>query len=191
MEEREEIVDFVSFAIDPGEVSGWGIALAPEVPFEFGIATCRESRRNACETAKNVSSKLRLPLVVIAENWTIGGPRISHKFLIGLGANYGKWLDHIEEILGITEDQILRPVPSTWRNGLFGGQLVHAHRGNDGAGLKRLACAYVSPPGAPPVKDHNMAEAACMACWAHCSEEGIEAAEKAAERQNGQFDGDE
>lgn len=187
--ETEGVIDFVSFAIDPGETSGWGIALTSVLPFEFGIANTRESRREACERAKHVVSTLHLPLVVIAESWTVGGPRVNHKMLIGLGASYGRWLDHVEEILGVPEQHILRPTPQAWRNELFGGKLVRQHKGD--GGLKRLACAYVSPPGAPAVKEHNAAEAGCIACWAHCSFEGLEAAERAARRQDGEFEDDE
>jgi len=171
-----EIPKFVSFAVDPGSESGWGIALIPEFVAEFGTASTINERKSACERAKIMAEDLNLPLVATVEEWTIGGPRVNHKMLIGLGKSYGRWLDHIELILGISEDDIVRATPQKWRNGLFGSKLVKKYTGNS---LKALACAYLSPSGSLPVKNHNAAEAGCIACWAHCSEEGVIAGERA------------
>jgi hypothetical protein len=100
---------------------------------------------------------------------------------MGLGKAYGQWIDHIEELLGVPESEFVRPTQQLWRNGLWGGEMVREHSG--GAGLKRLACAFMSPPGGTPVKDHNAAEAGCMAVWTFYSEEGLEAAERALRRR--------
>jgi len=178
------VPECISFGLDPGAVSGWAIALNPELPYVFGTTNSISERKEACRTVFELSVRLGLPIVVVAEEWTAGGPRANYKMFVGLGKNYGRWLDHIELILRIPEDQILRVTQQKWRNGLFGGKTIakYCPRPNVGDKLKRLACAYVSPWGSEPCKDHNAAEAACIACWAHCSEEGVIAAERAISR---------
>jgi hypothetical protein len=177
----EKPIEFAAFAIDPGETAGWALAFNAELPHLLGIASNFARRKEVCREILQIVGEL--PLVVVAEYWTIGGPRANYKMFIGLGQSFGRWLDHIEEILGVPEKEIVRPTPQLWRNGLFGSELVRKHSGK-GDDLKRLACAYVSPPGFTPITDHNAAEAGCMACWAHVSEEGIEAAERAVRRLN-------
>lgn len=173
---------FLAFALDPGEVAGWGVATCAELPLELGIAKSMSDRKWVCQHVKSMSEELGLPILVVAEEWTAGGPRAHYKMYTGLGENYGRWLDWIELILETPKDKILRVTPQTWRNGLFTPEVLQQYcSGFDRSWkMKRLACAYVSPSPslAKSRRDHNAAEAACIACWAHCSIEGVEAAER-------------
>jgi hypothetical protein len=165
---------FVTFGIDPGDTSGWGVATCPEIPAIVGIATTIEQRVEVCRYVKEFSKGL--PIVVGIEDWTIGGPNANYHMFKSLGESAGRWLEQVEAILGITKKHVVRTTPQQWRNGLFTPGMVRNHSG--GEGLKRLACAFVSPPDAEPVKNHNAAEAGCIACWLHCSEEGVVAIER-------------
>lgn len=176
-------IEFVSFAIDPGEISGWAIAKNSNEPTMLGTTETIQQRVFACRQAVQLANNL--PIVVVVEEWTLGGPRANYKMFAGLGKNYGRWLDHIELIIGVQESDILRVTPQKWRNGLFGSAIKrYCSKPDVTSKLKRLACAYVSPPEKPPISSHNAAEAGCIACWAHCSEEGLDAALQAYRRHS-------
>jgi hypothetical protein len=174
---------FLAFGLDPGEESGWGIAINPEYPLEFGTASTIATRKEVCLLVVGYSVQLQLPIVVFVEEWTAGGPQATYKMYVGLGKNYGRWLDHIELIIGVSESDIVRVTPQKWRNGLFGEAIrKYCQKPDVGVKLKKLACAYVSPTPTKLHRNHNAAEAACIACWGHCSEEGMDASERAIRR---------
>jgi len=165
-------VQYITFAIDPGKVSGWAVATGPDSVVMSGVAKTAADRKAVCETVLEFWEKAQLPLVVIAEEWTAGGWK-NYSSLIGVGKAWGTWIDHIHLCLGVPEQHILRFNPRFWRHNIFTSADL---KGLDSNGLKLLACQYTG------VKDHNEAEAICMAMVGHSSDKGVEAAETATRR---------
>jgi hypothetical protein len=139
-----------------------------------GFAKKPEHRQAACRLSADLVAQLDLPLVVMGEEWP--GSWRSQKTAVGMGKAWGLWLDHIHFILGVKEAHIVRVNPSKWRSELYGKEHYKTAGGKED-GFRTLALAYTG------VKDHNEAEAICIACWTHTSERGLEAAEKAAKRR--------
>lgn len=96
-------------AIDPGKVSGWAI-------FENG----RYIASGEAETAWVRSSVVQRAaadieverFVVGAERWTAGG-RMGLQAAIGLGAQWGVWLEHLN-LAQVRKAAVLRVPPQTW-----------------------------------------------------------------------------
>lgn len=162
---------FLAFAIDSAERSGFALAREATSCELAGVTTTAAQRRAVCEDVAHRAAASGLPLVVVAESWP--GLWRSWKTAIGAGRNWGKWVDHIELVLGVKEQWIVRVNTRRWRSDLFG---VEAMKGVHGMDAKRLACTYVG------TKDHDQAEAECIALWAHTSLDAHEAVEAALRR---------
>ncbi len=164
------MTDPLVFAIDPGKTAGWAIARGPEQEdlLAHGTATLPGHRLAACATVKKLRAQTRRKLVVVAEGWP--GKWQSWKTALGIGKAYGLWLDHVEIILGVREDHIVRVNPARWRNDLLGAENL---KDTDPEEKKGLAVAYTG------VEQTDAAEAACMALWAFSSEAGIAAVQEA------------
>ena len=162
------MTDPIVFAIDPGKVAGWAIACGPEVEdlLAHGTAKFPGHRVAACAGARKICAGRQL--VVVAEGWP--GTWQSWKTALGIGKAYGTWLDHVEIILGVREDHIVRVNPARWRNDLLGAENL---KDTDPEEKKGLAVAYTG------VEQTDAAEAACMALWAFSSEAGVAAVEAA------------
>ncbi len=117
--------------------------------------------------AKEIASRLQLPLIVIAEEWNPPiirkGEKVDKNWnyptILGIGEGWGKWTAEFERH-GISELDVVRVKPTVWRHALFGKILPP---GRDA--LKRLAVDYIKtrlrvelPPDA--------AEASCIGLWA-------------------------
>jgi hypothetical protein len=164
---------FLAFGIDSAERSGFALARDATSCELAGVATTAAQRRAVCEDVAQRAASSGLPLVVVAESWP--GLWRSWKTAIGAGRNWGKWVDHIELVLGVREKHIVRVNTRRWRSDLFGVEVMKETFGMD---AKRLACTYVG------TQDHDQAEAECLALWAHTSSDALEAAAAALRRKS-------
>jgi hypothetical protein len=170
---------FLALAIDSAARSGFAVARSASVVDVAGAVTTAAQRRAVCEDVVQRRLAADLPLVVVAEDWP--GLWRSWKTAVGAGRNWGRWLDHIELVLGVREDQIVRVNTRRWRSDLFGVELTRMKtpkglKPRPPEEMKRLACTYVGE------KDHDQAEAMCLALWAHTSIDAQEAADAAMRR---------
>ena len=164
---------FISFAIDPGESSGWAIALTPDAANASGVARTPHERVAVCHLVAEYVEDTEYPLVVTAEKWNARGWRNVFYTALGLGRSFGRWLDHIELILGVKEQHFLRFHPNTWKHVIFTADELKGISRED---HKRLVCQYTGVP------EHDRADAMCMAMATHSTEEGLKAAESAVRR---------
>ena len=160
----------VVLAIDPGLDSGWAIAHHEGQVLRSGVARDALARQGVCYVVRDLLDSLlaagREPmLVVVMERWGAGFRNMNA--ILGLGRSVGQWLESLELHLGVREADVIRVTPMTWRNALFESvELKQAGK----AGLKRLACQYTG------LRDHNEADAGCMAMWGMLAPECLEQA---------------
>jgi hypothetical protein len=175
MPEADDDLEYLTFAIDAGSTSGWAVAdgNTPDDVLESGISKKPEHRRDACAAAKGWQANTGLPLIVVAEDWP--GKWRSWKSALGIGRQWGMWVDHIHFTTGVKEGHILRVNPARWRNDLYGPEMVREAQGHQD-GMRKLAVSFAG------VADHNEAEARCIAIWAHQSFAGQASAEAALKR---------
>ena len=116
----------VIVAVDPGRRSGWA-TLVEGRPVSWGtldagdVESIERVLRAACELAERAD----LPLVIIGEEWNVGGNRGMRQWQ-GLGAAWGSWQFAAERLSAegraertctrrIVADRIRRVSTSTWR----------------------------------------------------------------------------
>lgn len=177
MTDDSDILPFASFCLDPGKTSGYALArnnAVEDLVFHGHLRTAT-ARRDVCRRVREYAEDVGLPLVVVAESWPGRWP--SQKSALGMGRNWGRWIDHVELELGVKEDHILRVSFQRWRNDIYGPELCkEARESDDDDAWKKLAMSYAG------VDDHNEAEAMCIAIWSQTSFEGTDAAQAALKR---------
>lgn len=116
----------VIVAVDPGRTSGWSTLIEGR-PISWGTLSAGDVQsiervlRAACELAERVD----LPVVVIGEEWNVGGQRGMRQWQ-GLGAAWGSWRFAAERLSAegraertatrrIVARRIMRVSTSTWR----------------------------------------------------------------------------
>ncbi len=104
----------VLLAIDPGRVSGWAL-FVDGVLREHGTAKDLDGRRVAMAAAIRAVFSMGGAghIHVLAEEWSAGGWG-SYKTLLGLGAQWGKWLALFEDHK-IKKARIKRVPVDEWR----------------------------------------------------------------------------
>lgn len=150
----------VILALDPGRTSGYSV-------WSNGIlrahGTAKNARDRARAMAEAIAEHSRLggakeaTFTIVAEEWSAGGWG-SYKTLIGLGAEWGKWLAIFED-LAIRPSQIVRVQVREWRKCLikFPGRKV--------ADWKAVAVRHCELKHAITVS-HDVAEAIVIGEWA-------------------------
>lgn len=158
---------FVNLGIDAGATAGWAITTCSDVSActMHGEVKTPQQRMEVIKLANAQAKKTKLPLVVSAEEWPGRWP--SYKSAMGMGRNWGRWLDNIELVLGIKESKILRFSFNKWRYGLWEPDIVRA-ASKEKNGYKKLAMSYTN------VSKHNEAEAICISVYTQLDAESLE-----------------
>ena len=136
----------IVLGIDPGAVSGWAIAVSGEEVTEYGTAKVYEGRLYPVMKAARVAAKQQASIHVAMEWPTAGGWTATTA--MGFGRNQGRWLELIEQELGISQRRVIQVAPQTWRAATHG-----VLRGDD---VKGAACSFAN------VEQPDAAEAACL-----------------------------
>lgn len=146
---------------------------------QLGECKAQRHRERWVKDALETAEDLRLPLVIVGEEWSSHG--ISNATYASLCESWGKWLAAIEHVHGAdldsssftflrkhgdklysTDAYIVRVNPNTWRAAVLGKK-----RPKKSADLKRLAVQYVQQAlQQPPRLSDNIAEALCIRVWA-------------------------
>jgi len=177
-------VEAVILAIDPAKKCSGYALLVPEYDDETQIflnsyevevfGTVGEShqalRREVVENAATMADGMGCPPVIVAENWSAGGKRMTYSTYVGLGVGWGMWLAEIYAC-NIPAHCIVRPLPQQWKGRLLG----HIAKGES----KQTAQQYVQDVGLVsfPVGG-DIADALCMGRWAAYSKEAWTITEK-------------
>lgn len=149
----------IVLGVDPGNVSGWAIALDPETILEHGIAKRARERLRAVVTARRIARAHGRPLRVCMEWVTAGGG--TARTAMGIGKGRGLWLTLFDLVLGVREERVLRADPRDWRKATHGVvKAPGADRKERERAFKAAAIAFTRIPEA------DAAEAACIAMWA-------------------------
>lgn len=154
-------VNAVIHALDSSKQSSGSVLLSPVSPRQVKYKVehaCRVTERDqpkralCVEHGVRLSRELRLPLIVVREDWTPGGWG-SFKSVLGMGAGWGLWL---AELYRNDLNKFFTVLPQTWRAGLFG-----KGRPKDSEELKTHAIEYIHARCGLRV-GHDVAEAACV-----------------------------
>lgn len=151
---RESIV----LGIDPGETPGYGIFDSGDY-VESGIAIEPEVKEYAVGLAREYSFKKNRPLLFIAENWPSpflpDRKRMSHESILGMGMNWGLWLQEIKklpkQVYALERINVL-----DWRKFYGTSQCNKAQ-------AKRFSLLLASDIAKKTITDHNEAEGILIA----------------------------
>lgn len=148
----------VILAIDPGKHAGWCIRFGGK-PVTWGSCAPGEEL-GICRAAQVFASEESLPLVVVAEKWTAGGPYSGPRTMAGLGAAWGRW-DGALRSLQHPARRVVRVYPQTWR-----AAVLSPRWGATSEQLKHLSATVASFDTGEIILDHNAADAIGMSRWA-------------------------
>lgn len=151
---RESIV----LGIDSGATPGYGILDSGDY-VQSGVAIEPERREYAVRKSRELSLRANLPLLFISENWPSAflpnGKRMSHESILGMGMNWGLWL---QEILKLPKQiYILERI-----NVLDWRKFYGISRCNK-AQAKRFSLPLASQIANKTITDHNEAEGILIA----------------------------
>lgn len=152
--------DCVILAIDPGARSGWSISARGKYR-DSGVAIRHEQRFDACNQAVRLAAAESLPLVVVAEKWTHGGPYGGPRTMCGLGKSWGLWCAALE-MAWIPKSRVLRVYTQTWRHRVFPGQSVATKRAEWDALIRTRA----EIDSGKTIESDDEADAICIDIWA-------------------------
>lgn len=177
-------VEAVLLAIDPSKKCSGYALFVPEYDEEtevflnsyeieaFGTVKEREqeSRREIVERAAAEADDAGLPLVVVAENWSAGGRKMTYAAFVGLGEGWGLWRAELLAC-GIPDHCVVRPLPQQWRARVLGW----ISKGDS----KRTAQQFVMDCDLLPFKvSHDIADAVCLGRCGAYSAEAVEVVTK-------------
>jgi len=161
----------VFLSVDSAAVSGVALSVPSserrksyEVD-QFGECSRQHHREKWILEALEVAEDMKLPLVVVGEEWTAHG--ISSAAYASLCEGWGKWLAAIESAAAAypgtnAHAHVVRVNPNVWRAAVLGKR-----RPKKSADLKRAAVQYAELAlGMPPNLSDNIAEALCIRVWA-------------------------
>jgi len=153
----------VILAIDPGKRCGWSIWIAGRLA-THGTATPGEEF-GIVQAARVFEAEESIPLVVVAEKWTAGGPFAGARTMAGLGAAWGRW-DGALRACQHPMRRVVRVYPQTWR-----AAVLAPRWGATSEQLKHLSATVASSIVGDPILDHNEADAINIGKWATLSSE--------------------
>lgn len=105
-------------SIDPGQTSGWAVAWNGRVTVA-GSARTASVRAGIVTAAVRDASDAGLPLIVVREDWSVGGIRMTPATMLGLGAQWGRWAEHLD-LHDVPAKNVVRVKPQRWRSALAG-----------------------------------------------------------------------
>lgn len=124
-------IEAVFLGIDSSKNKSGAVSLAPIYDEDSGVFTGdyerlmfntvahkeQSLRAEFVETAAEEARDLKIPLVIVAEDWTPGGTRVTFDVIKALGQGWGLWE---AEILATAPDAILvQYKPAEWRTLAF------------------------------------------------------------------------
>lgn len=154
----------VLLAIDPATTSGWALFLEGK-PVSWGALAASDSNGidavllQACE----LTSRTKLPLVVLGEDWGRGGVMGLAQWQ-GLGAGWGAWRYACDRArakgLPVVESRVMRVTQTTWRAafGLSSLRREHVKAYSVRAARERLGITLTD-------EQHDTAEALLIGLW--------------------------
>lgn len=150
--------DIIVLGIDPGEIPGYAILENGEY-ITSGTAIDPIEKQNIVMLVRSISVSKHLPLLFIAENWPSpflpDRRRMSHESILGMGQNWGLWLQEIQKIP--KQYRIIDRIDTLeWRK-FYGIQRCNKIQ------AKSLALPIASQIAKKEIDDHNEAEAILIA----------------------------
>ncbi len=145
----------VMLTFDPGKKTGWSIFLCGVV-HDFGAFSVDDQLAldNVCCQAAVLSETTALPLMVVAERWSKGGPHMTHATTASLGASWGK-CDAAVRRVGVAKSHIVRVLPVMWQSAVFGGRVENTKK------EARVVASYVCGRDC----GGDAADAVCIGLW--------------------------
>jgi hypothetical protein len=147
----------VILAIDPAKLSGWCLMVCRDYALS-GIGNTHEARTSVVRLAKTSAEANGLPLVVVAETWSRGGPFGGARSMAGLGAGWGRWDEAILAEIG-KGYPLVRVLPQVWRAATFGA-------GGTSEALKLRSKTFATTIAGRVVDSDDEADAIGIAVWA-------------------------
>lgn len=165
--------------LDQGQQSGWGIALERSPVVRHGLAKTAADRLAAVQLALEYAGgdpkwlwamfekhdHMPSDRLTTHDRHTVrrhsrqGAPERSNQTLIGMGKNYGRWLEQLA-LIGMPETHVLEVRPTSWR------ARVHGVTKGDDEKVKGAAVTWAGNHVGAPVPNHNHAEGVCITYWA-------------------------
>lgn len=158
-------LEAVILAVDPGRRSGVAVTAGDDLVLVDASLSTRETRRFACDTAEDEAFARQWPCIAVVETWTQHG-KWSFRSALSLGEQAGRWLAEIE---GRSFVAVVRVEPNEWRRALFGGGPNRKTEEWKDLAKQRVLGRFGER------RDHDAAEAICMAEWASRSRRVAEA----------------
>lgn len=196
-------IEAIILAIDPAKHTSGAAILIPDYgnglvgedphPFngtyalaEFGKVETQGERGRFLESFIELLLELKIPPVVVAEEWDpphdrkvrlpggetgfLKDPKWTYPTILGIGEGWGRWAAEIESASEyLAEDHhrpplpVVRVTPNEWRDAVF-----PAPRPKDRQALKETARRYFKGVFGYDVSD-DLAEAGCIGLWATTS----------------------
>jgi hypothetical protein len=193
-------LEAIILAVDPAKHTSGAVILIPdygngmlgevEHPFEgnyvlheFGKVQTQEERERFVNSLVDTVLEMRLPPVVVAEEWDPprnkrlrlpGGvpgllmdPKWTYQTILGIGEGWGRWAAEIESASSYLKDDeglppipVVRVTPNDWRDGLF-----PRPRAKESAALKETAIRIFESVFGYKASD-DISEAGCIGLWA-------------------------
>jgi len=139
----------------------------------FGVVKDAEQalREEYVQAAADEAEELGVPFVIVAEEWTPGGRRMTFKTIQGLGVGWGRWE---AEIMRVPQAIVIRYKPAEWRELAFTWRYPKGRKA-----VKLFAQSHIKSLWGFDVGE-DIAEAGCIAMAGTQSGEVAEAIAKAA-----------
>lgn len=145
----------VVLGIDPGETAGWSI-FANGIYIESGASKRSRIKYYAVQTALSLSKCNHTSLIIVAEKWNKpflpDRKRMSYESVLGMGMNWGMWLQEIYTRISDDFKNIYRINTLHWRK-FYGLQRCNRNQ------AKTMAIPIASDIACHAIGDHNEAEA--------------------------------
>jgi hypothetical protein len=131
------------------------------------------SRAEYVQTGIDEAEELKVPFVVVAEEWTPGGRRMTFDVIKALGTGWGRWEAEIFKVNAI----VIRYIPDDWRTLAFTWRYPKGREA-----VKLFAQNHIKTLWGYEVSE-DVAEAACIAIAGTHSGEVAEAILKASKKK--------
>jgi len=161
-------IEAVFLCIDPSKHSSGAVLLEPNYDNDtgafdgtyerllFGVVKHleQELRAEYVSTGIEAAKEMKVPFVVVAEDWTPGGDRMTFPVILALGESWGLW--EAEILRQAPNTVVVRYVPAEWRELAFTWRYPKGHDA-----VKLFAINHIKSLWGFEVSE-DIAEAACI-----------------------------